>query len=589
MQGSPYVNFVSEKLDVINRTYRFHDKKEKMKFDISYEWNIHGLLNDFHSKRKEVETKLEKTVQHTDFLIKKAEDEIGSVKMPAKRNVLALRNRFFFEKFYWFVSSDNFLVLLGRDSRQNEILVSRYLTHYDLFIHTDDAGCPATVIKNPSQEPIPHSTIVEAATYCMARTRAWEAETYGKAYYVNSWQVSKTAPTGQFISSGSFMIRGKRNYIDIPGLDLGVTFAFIISDDSIISHILDRRKFGEGVVIEAEPEPLTSTEVIQVDVKEEEPQQEVVNEESSEPVADKKYLSRKERRRKKRAKKLGISLDELEIMEEQEQEHREQAKAKKQQRQRNDGKRHKRSKKRRNEDADEDEDAHIAQLELELKQAALEVAMEEEGMEAEEVAAAIAAVQIEEQEHQEEPAKADITFIEERIDKLCFNCGLPGHEVSECPEPNFVQTRKQGQMDLDNSIEGQLAALDLPEGADVQKLLDSISIIDRLIFNPKPTDEIMAIIPMVGPWDAVRSSEFRVKLTHGSLKMGNAIKIVRQHMFEQIIEDLPAGEDFLSCITDFEWHNVMIGSVRVHGVQYKEKKKRHAPKNAKKKKKKRRR
>ena len=32
-----------------------------------------------------------------------------------------------FEKFYWFISSENYLVIGGRDQQQNELIVKKYL------------------------------------------------------------------------------------------------------------------------------------------------------------------------------------------------------------------------------------------------------------------------------------------------------------------------------------------------------------------------------------------------------------------------------------------------------------------------------
>ncbi len=32
-----------------------------------------------------------------------------------------------FEKFLWFISSENYLVIAGRDQQQNEMIVKRYL------------------------------------------------------------------------------------------------------------------------------------------------------------------------------------------------------------------------------------------------------------------------------------------------------------------------------------------------------------------------------------------------------------------------------------------------------------------------------
>ena len=32
-----------------------------------------------------------------------------------------------FEKFHWFISSENFLIISGRDQQQNELIVKRHL------------------------------------------------------------------------------------------------------------------------------------------------------------------------------------------------------------------------------------------------------------------------------------------------------------------------------------------------------------------------------------------------------------------------------------------------------------------------------
>jgi len=54
-----------------------------------------------------------------------------------------------FEKFNWFISSENFLVIAGRDGQQNEIMVRRYLRPGDVYVHADIHGATSIVIKNP--------------------------------------------------------------------------------------------------------------------------------------------------------------------------------------------------------------------------------------------------------------------------------------------------------------------------------------------------------------------------------------------------------------------------------------------------------
>ncbi len=47
---------------------------------------------------------------------------------------------FRFEKFYWFISSENYMVIGGRDQQQNEIVVKKYLKTGDLYVHADLHG-----------------------------------------------------------------------------------------------------------------------------------------------------------------------------------------------------------------------------------------------------------------------------------------------------------------------------------------------------------------------------------------------------------------------------------------------------------------
>jgi hypothetical protein len=54
---------------------------------------------------------------------------------------------------------------------------------------------------------------------------------------VNENQVSKTAPTGEYISAGGFMIRGKKNYVNDTQLVMGFAILWKIADESIVNHV----------------------------------------------------------------------------------------------------------------------------------------------------------------------------------------------------------------------------------------------------------------------------------------------------------------------------------------------------------------
>lgn len=52
-----------------------------------------------------------------------------------------------FEKFLWFISSENYIVIAGRDAQQNELLVKRYMREGDVYCHADLAGAASVIIR----------------------------------------------------------------------------------------------------------------------------------------------------------------------------------------------------------------------------------------------------------------------------------------------------------------------------------------------------------------------------------------------------------------------------------------------------------
>ena len=95
-----------------------------------------------------------------------------------------MRKVFWFEKFDWFVSSENYLIIAGRNSQQNEVLVKKYLLKTDLYMHADIVGSASTVIKNPSGGVVPPITLQEAACFSVARSNAWTSKVLVSAYWV---------------------------------------------------------------------------------------------------------------------------------------------------------------------------------------------------------------------------------------------------------------------------------------------------------------------------------------------------------------------------------------------------------------------
>jgi predicted ribosome quality control (RQC) complex YloA/Tae2 family protein len=139
---------------------------------------------------------------------------IPTQKVPRKKS----RKTFWFETYRWFLTSDANLVLAGKDRKSNEKVVKKHMKQFDIYVHADLYGAPSTLVKGSDTSRPSEKSIREACQFAVCFSRAWPAgQLSGSAYWVFPEQVSKTAESGEYVSSGSWVIRGKRNYLfDLP-------------------------------------------------------------------------------------------------------------------------------------------------------------------------------------------------------------------------------------------------------------------------------------------------------------------------------------------------------------------------------------
>ncbi len=131
-------------------------------------------------------------------------------------------NEPWYDRFRWFHTSDDFLVIGGRNADQNEELVKKYLEPGDKVFHTQAHGGPVTVLKatDPSEASssdieIPETSLEEAAGFAVSYSSVWKDGRYaGDVYVVDADQVTKTPESGEYLEKGGFAVRGERTYYD---------------------------------------------------------------------------------------------------------------------------------------------------------------------------------------------------------------------------------------------------------------------------------------------------------------------------------------------------------------------------------------
>ncbi|MDR3290539.1 MAG: NFACT family protein [Methanobrevibacter sp.] len=202
---------------------------ENIKIAIDYKKSLAENAEIYYEKGKKAKRKIKGgliAVENTKKQLKDMENKrdkgIEKIELPKKRIKKPL---LWFEKLRWFLSSDNHLVVGGRDANTNELVVKKYLDNNDIYIHGDVHGAPSTVIKKENIE-INENTLIESAIFAASFSSAW-GNGYGSTdvFWVHPDQVSKTPEHGEYLTKGSFIVRGKKNYL--RGVNLKIAIGIV--------------------------------------------------------------------------------------------------------------------------------------------------------------------------------------------------------------------------------------------------------------------------------------------------------------------------------------------------------------------------
>jgi predicted ribosome quality control (RQC) complex YloA/Tae2 family protein len=185
--------------------------------------DVNENANLFYEKSKKMKRKIDGAkiaMDNTEakLLTLKEEEEEFEVEVP---KAIEKKAREWYERFRWFTSSEGNIVLGGRDSSSNEVIVKKYMEDNDIYFHADAYGAPHVIVKEGSKAT--DITLKEAAIFAVSFSSLWK-DGYGggDAYWVKPEQVTKEAPSGEYLKKGAFAIKGKRNYIKSVSIKLTI-------------------------------------------------------------------------------------------------------------------------------------------------------------------------------------------------------------------------------------------------------------------------------------------------------------------------------------------------------------------------------
>ncbi len=219
----------------------------------------------YYEKAKKAKHKLEGAKIAYENTKKKLREVEELIEEEAKKELnvrkLEKRKKKWFEKFRWFLSSEGFLVLAGKDASTNEILVKKHMEENDLYCHADVYGAPHVVIKGGKKAG--EKTIFEACQFAVSMSKAWSRGVYSEdAYWAYPEQVTKKTPSGEYLGKGAFMVYGKRNWFHGLPLKLAVGIVPYENEEFIICAPEDAIKTYTDRYVVIRPGNLKKSELV---------------------------------------------------------------------------------------------------------------------------------------------------------------------------------------------------------------------------------------------------------------------------------------------------------------------------------------
>ncbi|EMR10803.1 hypothetical protein PNEG_00950 [Pneumocystis murina B123] len=221
------------------------DRTETLDIDIKLSMNAWANARDYYDKKKLASIKEKKTVAASFKALKNAERKIKfDLKKSAgqeKKKIVPMRTLRWFEKFLWFISSDGYLVLGGRDSLQDKILIKDHFFENDIYVHADLKDASVVIIKNMHDSLfVPPSTLSQAGAFSISKSNAWTSKIVTSAWWVRYDQVIKHEDVEEQSLIEVFTIQGKKNFLPPSQLILGYGILWVVDEDSKVRRLKNK-------------------------------------------------------------------------------------------------------------------------------------------------------------------------------------------------------------------------------------------------------------------------------------------------------------------------------------------------------------
>lgn len=233
-----FISF-EEKNEKVKKSYvnkkiiKFKYLDVNLTFDLNF--SLFENLGNYYKNIKNNNYKLERTKFGKENIIKDYENKSFTKQTNnIKKENIIIKTDYWFQKFHWAFSNNKFLIIAGKNADQNEEIVKKYLEPNDIYLHAEIGGMPSTIIKNlrkyENDTNLFIKVLEDANHLAILKSRCWNDKYAGRCYWVYPEQVSQTTESGEYITKGSFIIRGKRNSLSVVSMEIAFGIYFIIKN-----------------------------------------------------------------------------------------------------------------------------------------------------------------------------------------------------------------------------------------------------------------------------------------------------------------------------------------------------------------------
>lgn len=521
------------------RKVKGESKPKKSKISVWIDISLSPFANArlYFESKKSAESKQIKVEKSTEFALKNAKKKIEQDlknKLKTENDSLKhIRPKYWFEKFLWFVSSEGYLCLAGRDNSQVDMIYYRHFNDNDYFVSSDIEGSLKVFIKNPFKgEGIPPSTLMQAGIFAISASSAWNGKVTTSAWLLHGTEISKKDFDGSLVSSGNFNYKAKKTYLPPCQLVMGFGFYWLGDEESTKKYrevrnsreqehglkiVMDNKKQDleqstKSLNIQSNISDVNEKENISTEKDSEPSKEETTNKPASESNEGKKRLSAKERKLLRKGKGLKASENddtEEEVFDPIEQEMK--------------NLKLEETKKKTTEPSSQ-KPPNVRGKKSKMKKIAAKYADqdEEERRIRMEALGTLKQVEAEKQKHIDEDKNKELNkYVNEAL--------------------NAERRKNQEEREYRKYIMEET-------NEDESSIINYLEILDSFISKPQPEDCLVNFIPVFAPWSSLTKFKYKVKIQPGSGKKGKCINDTLNYFANRKMD--PSHTD-----TDLDWEN----------------------------------